>query len=101
MDSDSWNLKGAKAAWEIPDALPAGQWSSKRRLAEAVRRLNQLCLDTDTPQPVLDAFCEDVEGLVAQLEAQPSHTSVDAFRSGRYFMNPAMYADRGLSLIHI
>ena len=89
-------MKGAKAAWEIPDTLPPGQWSSKRRLAAAVRRLNRLCLATDTPEPVLNAFCDDVEGIVAQLEAQPAHTSQDAFRSGRYFQNPAPYADRGV-----
>jgi acyl-coenzyme A thioesterase PaaI-like protein len=83
-----------RSFWDIPEHPDDPAWIARRRLAAAIRRLNDLAVVTDGPAGDLDAIAAALESAGARLAAQPSTSTAAAWRSGRFQRERHVFADR-------
>jgi len=83
-----------RAFWDIPEHPDDPAWVARRRLSAALKRLNDLAVETDGPAAAIDAIAASLEAAGEALAAQPALPTAAAWRSGRFQRERQAFADR-------
>ena len=78
--------------WNLRDDVD-GPWAARRRLADALRALNERCIRTEVSVEAFDAATSAVQAILATLPQGP--TAHEAWLDKSYFEEPTRWIDRG------
>ena len=83
-----------RRSWDILEESNDDDWSAKRRLADALRRLNHLVVCSSAPATELLEAAQRIEQALKLIEPFDAPTFYERFKDGDYIARPEIYADR-------
>ncbi|HEX6030156.1 MAG TPA: PaaI family thioesterase [Tepidiformaceae bacterium] len=86
-------LRHGHSRWLPDDQPPAGQRAALHRLAAAVRRLNELLMDTEAPEEDIIAGAGSVETFCEKLEVLPRHRILWGYAEASNAGDPRAFFD--------
>jgi len=89
---------GLEDGWELPLVVDDPAWQAHRDLADAVRELANLVVETQADEAALDGLVRGVRALTAELARHPHKSPRDAFAEGSMGGSPDRMRDRGAML---